>query len=81
MACFIHEGGTWVGATAGDGAHRRVRDLLRHVTFLKENGIYILETMNTGPLVAQSVKEFMFVLGQARIKGAVQMIINPVALW
>ena len=52
-----------------------------HVTFLKENGIYILETMNTGPLVAQSVKEFMFVLGQARIKGAVQMIINPVALW
>ncbi len=52
-----------------------------HVTFLKENGIYILETMNTGPLVAQGVNEFMFVLGQARIKGAVQMIINPVALW
>jgi hypothetical protein len=52
-----------------------------HVTLLKENGIYILETMNTGPLVAQGVNEFMFVLGQARIKGAVQMIINPVALW
>lgn len=52
-----------------------------HVTLLKENGIYILETMNTGPLVAQGVKEFMFVLGQARIKGAVQMIINPVAMW
>ena len=43
-----------------------------HVTLLKENGIYILETMNTGPLVAQGVTEFMFVLGQARIKGAVQ---------
>lgn len=52
-----------------------------HVTFLKENGIYILETMNTGPLVSQGVQEFMFVLGQARVKGAVQMIINPVALW
>ncbi len=52
-----------------------------HVTLLKENGIYILETMNTGPLVAQGVNEFMFVLGQARIKGAVQMIINPVAMW
>jgi kynurenine formamidase len=51
-----------------------------HVTFLKENGIYILETMNTGLLVAQGVNEFMFVLGQARIRG-VQMIINPVALW
>ena len=51
-----------------------------HVTFLKENGIFILETMNTGPLVAQGVNEFMFVLGQARVKGAVQMIINPIAI-
>ena len=52
-----------------------------HVHLLKENGIYILETMNTGALAEQGVNEFMFVLGQARIKGAVQMIINPVALW
>ena len=34
-----------------------------------------------GPVLAQGVNEFMFVLGQARIKGAVQMIINSVALW
>ncbi len=52
-----------------------------HVTLLKKNGIYILETMNTGPLVEKGVNEFMFVLGQAKIKGAVQMIINPVAMW
>ncbi len=52
-----------------------------HVTFLKENGIYILETMNTGRLAKENVHEFMFVLGQARLKGAVQMIINPVAMW
>mgnify|MGYP001949906501 CR=1 FL=1 len=52
-----------------------------HVVFLKENGIYILETMNTGRLAEEGVTEFMFVLGQARIKGTVQMIINPVALW
>lgn len=52
-----------------------------HVTFLKEHGIYILETMNTGRLAKESVKEFMFVLGQARVKGAVQMMINPVAMW
>ncbi len=52
-----------------------------HVTFLKENGVYILETMNTGRLAKEGVNEFMFVLGQARIKGTVQMIINPVAMW
>jgi len=52
-----------------------------HVTFLKENGIFILETMNTGRLAKEGVKEFLFVLGQARIKGTVQMIINPVAMW
>ena len=48
---------------------------------IKENGIYILETMNTGKLAENQVSEFMFVLGQPKIKGAVQMIINPIALW
>ena len=52
-----------------------------HITLHKENGIFILETMNTGRLADEEVNEFMFVLGQARLKGAVQMIINPVALW
>jgi len=52
-----------------------------HIALLKDHGIYILETMNTGRLAAESVSEFMFVLGQARLKGAVQMIINPVAIW
>jgi kynurenine formamidase len=52
-----------------------------HTILLAHNGIYILETMNTGPLAEQGVNEFMFVLGQARVKGAVQMMINPVAMW
>ena len=52
-----------------------------HVVLLADNGIYILETMNTGPLAEQGVNEFMFVLGQPRVKGAVQMMINPVAMW
>lgn len=52
-----------------------------HVILLRDNGIYILETMNTGPLVRDGVKEFMFVLGQARVQGSVQMVINPVALY
>lgn len=52
-----------------------------HANLLGNHGIYILETMDTGPLAEQGVNEFMFVLGQARLKGAVQMMINPVALW
>ncbi len=56
------------------------RPFAGHVVYLKENGIYILETMNTGPLVEDDAFEFMFVLGAARVKGAVQMIINPVAI-
>ena len=51
-----------------------------HVILLKENGIYILETMNTGPLVRDGVHEFLFVLGQAKVRGAVQMFINPIAI-
>ena len=70
---------TWgiepVPPAKGDGA------FYGHVVLLQENGIYILETMNTGPLVRDNVTEFMFVLGQARIRGTVQMIINPVALY
>ena len=34
-----------------------------------------------GRLAAEGVQEFMFVLGQAKLKGTVQMIINPVAMW
>ncbi len=57
------------------------RPFYGHVTLLKENGIYILETMNTGQLAREDVHEFLFVLGQARIRGTVQMIINPVAIY
>ncbi len=70
---------TWgvepVPAKEGDGT------FYGHVVALKENGIYLLETMNTGGLAEQDVHEFAFVLGQARIRGTVQMIINPVAMW
>ena len=52
-----------------------------HVVLFKQHSIYILETMNTGRLADEGVHEFMFVLGEARLKGAVQMIINPVAMW
>ncbi|MBX3705305.1 MAG: cyclase family protein [Pseudomonadales bacterium] len=52
-----------------------------HVILLRDHGIYLLETMNTGALVREGVNEFLFVLGQARVRGSVQMMINPVAMW
>lgn len=51
-----------------------------HQMLLAHNGIYILENMDTRDLAADGVHEFMFVLGHAKVRGAVQMIINPVAI-
>jgi kynurenine formamidase len=51
-----------------------------HQELLPKRGIYILENMVTRELVNDEAWEFMFVLGQARMEGAVQMIINPVAI-
>ncbi|MDF3420131.1 cyclase family protein [Sulfitobacter sp. KE29] len=51
-----------------------------HQILQPEHGIYILENMDTRELAADGVHEFLFVMGQARIQGAVQMIINPIAI-
>jgi kynurenine formamidase len=51
-----------------------------HIILLAENGIYILEVMNTGEMVKDKAWEFLFVLGQAKINGTAQMMINPVAI-
>lgn len=51
-----------------------------HIILLQQDGVYLLENMNTGPLVKDQAWEFMFVLGHAKVRGAVQMIINPVAI-
>jgi kynurenine formamidase len=51
-----------------------------HQILLTKNGVYILETMNTEALAADGATEFLFVLGQPRFKGAVQAVINPVAI-
>ena len=51
-----------------------------HQELLAKNGVYILENMATGQLVADGVTEFMFVLGQPRFEGAVQSMINPIAI-
>jgi kynurenine formamidase len=51
-----------------------------HQILLAMNGTYILENMNTGALAADKAYEFLFVLGVPKITGAVQGIINPVAI-
>ena len=47
----------------------------------RDRGFYILETMNTLRLAEEEVTKFMFVLGRPLLKRAVQMIIDPVAMW
>lgn len=51
-----------------------------HQILINYHGIYILENMDTRELAADEAYEFMFVLGPARITGAVQMVINPIAI-
>lgn len=51
-----------------------------HLKLLAQNGIYILEAMNTGEMAADGVSEFMFVLGTPKITGLVQSIVTPVGI-
>ncbi len=51
-----------------------------HVELLAKEGIYILENMNTAELAADDGWEFLFVLGQPKFVGAVQVVINPIAI-
>lgn len=51
-----------------------------HTFLLGDNGIHILESMDTSALAADEAYEFLFVLGVPRLEGAVQMVINPVAI-
>lgn len=51
-----------------------------HQILLAMNGTYILENMNTADLARDKGYEFLFVLGQPRWRGAVQAMINPIAI-
>jgi kynurenine formamidase len=51
-----------------------------HQILLALNGIHILENMNTEEMVKDKAWEFLFTLGPSRITGAVQAIINPIAI-
>lgn len=51
-----------------------------HQILLAKQGVHILENINTAELARDNATEFLFVLGQARFKGAVQMVVNPIAI-
>jgi kynurenine formamidase len=55
-------------------------DFPAHPILLAKNGVHILENMETKDLAADGANEFMFVLGAPRFEGAVQMVINPIAI-
>ncbi len=51
-----------------------------HQELLVNNGVYVLEAINTAELAADGVFEFMFVLGIPKLAGTVQAIIHPLAI-
>lgn len=51
-----------------------------HQILIPQNGIHILENINTEEMVRDQAWEFLFTLGPARITGSVQAIINPIAI-
>lgn len=51
-----------------------------HQILLARNGVHILENINTAELARDGATAFLFVLGQPRFKGAVQMVVNPIAI-
>jgi kynurenine formamidase len=51
-----------------------------HQILIPLNGIYILENIHTEEMVKDQAWEFLFTLGPSRVTGAVQAIINPIAI-
>ena len=51
-----------------------------HQILIPQNGIHVLENINTEEMMKDRAWEFLFTLGPSRITGAVQAIINPIAI-
>jgi len=83
-AWLVEQGVVAVGSDSASGETNAPdpegRVLPVHAMLIAENGIYILETIDTRELAADGVHEFMFVLGAPRLQGSVQAIVNPIAI-
>jgi hypothetical protein len=51
-----------------------------HQELITKNGIHIIEHADTRALHKDKISEFMFVLGIPKLRGAVQGIVNPIAI-
>lgn len=51
-----------------------------HELRLVHKGVHILENIDSAALAEDAAYEFMFVLGQPKFEGAVQTVINPIAI-
>lgn len=51
-----------------------------HQELITKNGIHIIEHVDTRALHNDKINEFMFVLGIPKLRGAIQAIVNPIAI-
>jgi len=51
-----------------------------HQELLVKAGVYMLQMARTSELAADKAHEFFFVLGQPKLEGTVQTIVNPIAI-
>lgn len=51
-----------------------------HALLLSTKGVHILENVQTAELAKDRASEFLFVLGQPRFVGTVQVVVHPVAI-
>lgn len=51
-----------------------------HEVLLTQNGVYIMENVNTSAIARDRAYEFLFVIGPIRYQGAAQTQVNPVAI-
>ena len=51
-----------------------------HALLLAKKGVHILENVDTAELAKDRATEFLFVLGQPKFVGTVQLVVHPVAI-
>ena len=68
------------GALESSGGEEGGVVLPVHALLLAEYGVFIMEGIDTRELAADQASEFFFVLGAPRFEGAVQAVVNPLAI-
>ena len=77
---FEEEGVVALVAMGGDVHDADAGVFEVHQELIAKNGTYILENIDSRELARDKAYEFLFVLGQPKYVGAVQAMINPIAI-